>query len=51
MNKNVVIDKNYNENYLKTFYDLLCKNDKNYLTKRINLNFRNLDDLKKNLKK
>lgn len=49
--KNEVIDKNYSENYLKTFYELLCKNDRNYLTKRINLNFRNLDNFKKNFEK
>jgi hypothetical protein len=49
--KNEVIDKNYSENYLKTFYELLCKNDRNYITKRINLNFRNLDNFKKNFEK
>ena len=49
--KNEVIDKNYSENYLKTFYELLCKNDRNYLTKRINLNFRNLENFKKNFEK
>ena len=49
--KNEVIDKNYSENYLNTFYELLCKNDRNYLTKRINLNFRNLDNFKKNFEK
>ncbi len=49
--KNEVIDKNYSENYLKTFYELLCKNDRNYLTKRTNLNFRNLENFKKNFEK
>ena len=49
--KNEVIDKNYSENYLKTFCDLLCKSDKNYFSKRINLNFRNLDNFKKNFEK
>jgi hypothetical protein len=44
--KNEVIDKNYTENYLKTFYDLLCKNEKNYFSKRINLNFNNIDSYK-----
>ena len=49
--KNEVIDKNYSENYLKTFYELLCKNDRNYLTKRTNLNFCNLENFKKNFEK